>query len=145
MHELIARLPQGYDTELSAAGAALSGGQRQRIALARALYGRPAMVVLDEPNAHLDSEGEAALAAAVAALKAQGTTVVLVSHRPALMRHADTLAVLRDGALDTIGPRDVVLARLSGGSVHPLRRPAAASDLAHTPTATTPARQGADA
>jgi PrtD family type I secretion system ABC transporter len=143
VHELIARLPQGYETELGVAGATLSGGQRQRIGLARAGHGRPALVVLDEPNAHLDSEGEAALASAVAALKAQGTTVVLVSHRPSLMRHADTLAVLRDGALETIGPRDAVLARLNGGSVHPLRRPGPASgnELATTPHAL----QGAEA
>jgi len=132
VHELIARLPQAYDTEVGDGGAVLSGGQRQRIALARALYGAPKLVVLDEPNASLDAEGEAALAAALDALKRNGTTVVIVSHRPALMRHADTLAVLRDGAIEAIGPRDAVLARLAGATVHPLRRPAADSDAHST-------------
>ncbi len=122
VHEMIARLPQAYDTELGDGGAVLSGGQRQRIGLARAVYGSPRLVVLDEPNAHLDSEGEDALAAALAALRALGTTVVLISHRPALMRHADLLAVLRDGALEIVGPREQVLARLAGTTVHPLRR-----------------------
>ncbi|HEY6135634.1 MAG TPA: type I secretion system permease/ATPase [Rubrivivax sp.] len=122
VHELVARLPQAYDTELGEAGAVLSGGQRQRIGLARALYGAPKLVLLDEPNAHLDAEGEAALAAALAALKQAGTTVVLVSHRPALMRHADTLVVLREGAIDVTGPRDQVLSRLAGATVHPLHR-----------------------
>jgi PrtD family type I secretion system ABC transporter len=124
VHDMIARLPQAYDTELGDAGAVLSGGQRQRIALARAVYGAPKLVVLDEPNANLDAEGEEALDAALAGLKSIGTTVVLVSHRPALMRHADTLAVLRDGALDIVGPREQVLARLNSSTVHPLRRPA---------------------
>jgi PrtD family type I secretion system ABC transporter len=124
VHELVARLPQAYDTELGEAGAVLSGGQRQRIGLARALYGAPKLVLLDEPNAHLDAEGEAALAAALAALKQAGTTVVLVSHRPALMRHADTLVVLREGAVEVVGPRDQVLARLAGATVHPLHRTA---------------------
>jgi PrtD family type I secretion system ABC transporter len=143
VHELIARLPQAYDTELGDGGAVLSGGQRQRIALARALYGAPKLVVLDEPNASLDAEGEAALAAALVALKQAGTTVVLVSHRPALMRHADTVAVLRDGALEVAGPRDAVLARLAGATVHPLRRGATPPD----PNADTaaPAAQGAQA
>jgi PrtD family type I secretion system ABC transporter len=125
VHEMIARLPQAYETELGEAGAVLSGGQRQRIGLARALYGVPKLVVLDEPNANLDADGETALAAALVALKQLGTTVVLVSHRPALMRHADTLAVLREGALDIVGPREEVLARLNGHTVHPMRRPAA--------------------
>jgi ABC-type protease/lipase transport system fused ATPase/permease subunit len=125
IHEMVARLPLAYDSELGDGGAVLSGGQRQRIALARAVYGSPKLVVLDEPNASLDADGEEALAAAIAALKQAGTTVVLVSHRPALMRQADTLAVLRDGALDLIGPRDAVLARLAKNSVVPLRRAAA--------------------
>jgi PrtD family type I secretion system ABC transporter len=121
VHELIARLPNAYDTEIGDDGALLSGGQRQRIALARAVYGMPRLVLLDEPNASLDDEGEQALSAAIDALKQAGSTVVLVSHRPWLMRHADRLAVLRDGALDVCGPRDEVLARLGGRTVHPLR------------------------
>jgi ABC-type protease/lipase transport system fused ATPase/permease subunit len=130
VHELILRLPQGYDTELGDGGCVLSGGQRQRIALARAMYGDPCLVVLDEPNANLDAEGEDALAAAIARLKQQGTTVVLVSHRPALMQHVDRLAVLRDGALEAIGPREQVLARLAHATVQPLRRPAPANTFA---------------
>jgi ABC-type protease/lipase transport system fused ATPase/permease subunit len=125
VHEMILGLPNAYETEVGDAGCGLSGGQRQRIALARAVYGSPKLVVLDEPNANLDSEGEEALSAAIDQLKQAGTTVVLVSHRPALMRCADKLAVLRDGALDLFGPRDQVLARLVPGVVHPLRRPSA--------------------
>lgn len=130
VHEMIARLPKAYETELGEGGAILSGGQRQRIGLARAVYGSPRLVVLDEPNAHLDADGENALVAALAALRALGTTVVLVSHRPALMRHADMLAVLRDGTLEMAGPREQVLARLAGTTVHPLRRPASPESAA---------------
>ena len=125
VHEMILGLPNAYETEVGDAGCGLSGGQRQRIALARAVYGSPKLVVLDEPNANLDSEGEEALSAAIDQLKQAGTTVVLVSHRPSLMRCADKLAVLRDGAVDLFGPRDQVLARLVPGVVHPLRRPSA--------------------
>ena len=134
VHDMIVRLPQAYDTELGDGGATLSGGQRQRIGLARAVYGAPKLVLLDEPNAHLDSEGEDALGAALSGLKLAGTTVVLVSHRPGLMRHADTLAILRNGALDIAGPRDEVLTRLNGQTVHPLRRaaPGLAAAIQHT-------------
>ncbi|AKJ28084.1 type I secretion system permease/ATPase [Caldimonas brevitalea] len=122
VHEMILRLPKAYETELGEGGCVLSGGQRQRIALARAVYGSPRLVVLDEPNANLDSEGEDALVAAIDKLKQGGAAVVLVSHRPPLMRHADKLAVMREGALEMLGPRDQVLARLSGNTVHTLRR-----------------------
>jgi PrtD family type I secretion system ABC transporter len=121
VHEMIARLPQAYDSEIGEAGAVLSGGQRQRIGLARALYGAPRVLVLDEPDANLDAAGEQALRAAIDSLKQAGTAIVLVSHHPALMRHADRLAVLREGAIDCIGARDEVLARLSGRTVHTLR------------------------
>ena len=90
----------------------LSGGQRQRIALARALYGNPRLVVLDEPNANLDGEGEVALLAALAELKARGVTVIMVGHRPAMMSKLDKLAVLKDGVLEAFGPTAGVLARL---------------------------------
>ena len=111
-HDMILRLPEGYETQIGPSGCVLSGGQRQRIALARALYGNPRLVVLDEPNASLDGDGERALAAALAELKQRGTTVVLVGHRPALMSALDRLAVLNEGALEAFGPASAVLARL---------------------------------
>lgn len=115
-HEMILRLPDGYDTQIGEAGAILSGGQRQRIALARALYGSPRFVVLDEPNANLDAEGEAALVATFADLKARDITLVMVSHRPALMSHLDKLALLNDGVLEAFGPTASVLPRLLAGA-----------------------------
>ena len=111
-HDMILRLPEGYETQIGPSGNALSGGQRQRIALARALYGNPRLVVLDEPNANLDGDGERALAAALAELKQRGVTVVLVGHRPALMSALDRLAVLNEGTLEAFGPASAVLARL---------------------------------
>jgi PrtD family type I secretion system ABC transporter len=122
VHDMILHLPQGYDTVIGDGGAGLSGGQRQRIALARALHGRPRLVVLDEPHAHLDAEGEAALQAALRSLKERGATVVVVGHRPSLMSSLDKLAVLRDGQLELFGPSAAVLARLQGtrSTVQPL-------------------------
>lgn len=117
-HDMILRLPDGYETQIGDAGAVLSGGQRQRIALARALYGEPKLVVLDEPNANLDIEGEAALSAALRELKTRGVTVVMVSHRPALMSQLDKLAMLKDGALDAFGPSVAVLSRLRAVPKH---------------------------
>jgi PrtD family type I secretion system ABC transporter len=108
-HEMILRLPEGYETQIGEAGAVLSGGQRQRIALARAMYGNPRLVVLDEPNANLDAQGEAALAAALKELKARGVTTIMVGHRPALMSQLDKLAVLKDGALEAFGPASAIL------------------------------------
>jgi len=111
-HDMILRLPAGYATEIGPHGAGLSGGQRQWIGLARAMFGDPRLVVLDEPNASLDQAGEAALIDAVGRMKARGTTVILVAHRPSLLVHVDKLLVLRDGAGVMFGTRDEVLPRL---------------------------------
>jgi ATP-binding cassette subfamily C exporter for protease/lipase len=112
MHEMILRFAKGYDTPIGEAGSLLSGGQRQRIGLARAIYGDPWLVVLDEPNANLDDAGEAALLQTLRELKAKGKTVFLVTHRPGAVAVADRLMVLRDGELVANGPRDAVLASL---------------------------------
>ena len=109
VHELILRLPQGYDTVLGEGGAGLSGGQKQRVGLARALYGLPALVVLDEPNANLDEEGEQALLDAIAQLKRLKRTLVLVSHKPTLLEVADQLLILRGGRALAFGPAARVL------------------------------------
>ena len=111
-HEMILRLPKGYETEIGESGTFVSGGQRQMIGLARALYGAPKLIVLDEPNSNLDGDGEQALLRALAATKAAGTTVVLVSHRPALVQGVDKVVVLRDGMIEMVGPRQEVLKRL---------------------------------
>ena len=112
LHQMILRFPNGYDTRVGQGGGFLSGGQRQRIGLARALYGNPMLVVLDEPNANLDDEGEAALMNAMQRLRSQGRTVVLISHRPGVIQVADRLVILQEGRLVASGPRDGVLAAL---------------------------------
>lgn len=111
-HELIARLPQGYDTVLGPGGRGLSAGQSQRVALARALYGEPVLFVMDEPNSHLDAHGEAALVRTLQGLKARGATVIVVAHRTGVLAGADKLLVLRDGTVDLFGPPAEVIARL---------------------------------
>ena len=108
-HEMILKLPDGYDTQIMVGGARLSGGQRQRIALARAMYGDPALVVLDEPNSNLDGEGGEALMHAIRAIKADGRIVVIMAHRPAAISECDLLLVVADGAVQAFGPRDEVL------------------------------------
>ena len=113
IHGWIESLPDGYNTLLGQEGARLSGGQRQRVGLARALYGQPAFVVLDEPNSSLDEAGEAALVQAVAQLSAQGTTFVLITHRTSVLRVCSHMLVLRDGLQQAFGPRDDVLAALN--------------------------------
>jgi ATP-binding cassette subfamily C exporter for protease/lipase len=114
VHELILRMPQGYDTVLGEDGSGLSGGQKQRVALARALYGNPSLVVLDEPNSNLDTVGEAALAGAIAHMKARGTSVILVTHRSSALAQADKLLVLNEGRLQAFGLSQEVLKALSG-------------------------------
>ncbi len=112
VHELVLRMSKGYDTEVGEGGTVLSAGQRQRVGLARAMLAKPAFVVLDEPNANLDAEGEEALMRAIDALKANGATVVIISHKPGVFRAADKMLVLRDGRVELFGPRDQVMARL---------------------------------
>lgn len=112
LHDMILRFPKGYDTPMGEAGSLLSGGQRQRVGLARAIYGCPVLIVLDEPNANLDDAGEAALMKAVLELKSKGSTVFLISHRPGAVAAADQLLVLREGRVAHLGPRDAVLAQL---------------------------------
>jgi len=111
-HEMILRLPQGYDTEIGDGGQHLSGGQRQLIGLARAMFGNPKLVVLDEPNSNLDGDAEQALLRGLEELKRRGTTVILVSHRPTLVQGVDKVLLMRDGAVEAFGPRAEVLKRL---------------------------------
>lgn len=112
IHDMILRFPKGYDTPIGVGGGQLSGGQRQRVGLARAMYGNPLFVVLDEPNANLDEAGEAALVAAVRDMKERGTTVFLITHRTSIIGVTDLLLVLKDGAISLFGPTPEVLASL---------------------------------
>jgi len=109
VHDMILDLPEGYDTRIGEGGSGLSGGQRQRVALARALFGRPRLLVLDEPNAHLDGAGEEALAEALRTLKASGTTVVIVAHRLNPLAEVDRVLMLKNGQLELDGPREEVI------------------------------------
>jgi ATP-binding cassette subfamily C protein len=110
VHEVIQQLPQGYNTDVGESGNALSGGQRQRIGLARAIYGNPSLVVLDEPNSNLDAVGEAALADAMRALQKRGTTCVVITHKANILTLVEYILVLKDGTVSKFGPRDSVLA-----------------------------------
>ncbi|MFZ4525504.1 MAG: type I secretion system permease/ATPase [Chlorobium sp.] len=119
IHEMILRFPRGYDTQIGEAGGMLSGGQRQRLGLARAMYGNPAILVLDEPNANLDDAGERSLLEAVKDLRGAGKTVILVTHRPSVLAVADLLVVMQGGRMIHCGPRDEVLAVLRAEGARP--------------------------
>jgi ATP-binding cassette subfamily C protein len=109
VHDLVLRLPEGYETRIGEAGAALSAGQRQRVALARALYREPFLVVLDEPNSNLDSEGEEALTVAIRSIRSRGGIVVVIAHRASALAAVDQVLVLNQGRQQALGPRDDVL------------------------------------
>jgi ATP-binding cassette subfamily C protein len=106
---MILGLPGGYDFQVAAGGGKLSGGQRQRIGLARALYGDPAVVILDEPNSNLDASGSEALNAAIADLKSRGKAVIIMAHRPAAIQQCDLILMMEDGVRKAFGPKDEVL------------------------------------
>ena len=116
VHELILRLPDGYDTVIGGSSGGLSGGQRQRIGLARAVYGNPRLLVLDEPNSNLDDQGEKELVSAIQRIKAGGCTIIVISHRTMVLHSMDKLLVMKEGAALSFGPKDEVLANLMGQS-----------------------------
>ncbi len=118
-HELIAMLPEGYDTDIGPHGAGLSAGQRQRIGLARAFFGDPRLLVLDEPDASLDADGEQALAAALANARAKNITTIVVTHRRSLLTHVTRLIVMRDGEIMLAGPTEEVITRLTSPAPDP--------------------------
>lgn len=122
-HDMIVKLPKGYDTQISAAGGRLSGGQIQRIGLARALYGDPVLLILDEPNSNLDNEGSVAVNTAIRTMKAEGKAVLIMAHRPAAIQECDLLLVLEDGLRKGFGPRDQVLRDLVRNHTDILKTP----------------------
>jgi PrtD family type I secretion system ABC transporter len=123
VHEMILRLPQGYDTEVGEAGAALSGGQRQRLALARALFGDPFLVVLDEPNSNLDNEGDSALTEALLKVRARGGIVIVVAHRPSALAAVDKLLVMGAGKQVSFGAKDEIIGKFMKPAAAPARMP----------------------
>lgn len=121
VHEMILRFPEGYETRIGEGGRALSAGQRQRIALARALYGAPFLVVLDEPNSNLDAEGEEALNRAILGVKQRGGIVVVIAHRPSALAAVDQVLVMAEGRPQAFGPKDEVLKRALRPTAWPLK------------------------
>lgn len=137
VHEMILRLPEGYDTKIGAGGVALSGGQRQRVGLARALYNNPVLVVLDEPNSNLDDQGELALIGAIKSLKEVNSTVIIITHRPGILQVTNKLAVIKQGMLELYGSTNEVLAKLSqaaqaAGQTQPQPQPQNAAKISLT-------------
>jgi ABC-type protease/lipase transport system fused ATPase/permease subunit len=129
VHNMIVRMPDGYQTRLGPLGASLSGGQRQRIGLARALYGDPFLVVLDEPNSNLDGEGEAALTEAIHSIKARRGIAVIIAHRPSALVAVDLVAAIQKGRLTAFGPKDeIIRAKVAATTGEPAnsREPASA-------------------
>jgi len=116
VHEMISQFPQGYETQINVDGSPLSGGQKQRIGLARAFFGDPKIIVLDEPNSNLDSPGERALGAAIKRAKARKITVIAVTQRPSLLNSVDKIMMLHDGRVKALGPRDQIIAKLAAES-----------------------------
>ena len=121
VHEMIVRLPDGYDTQLGPMGTALSAGQRQRIGLARALYGEPFVVIMDEPNAFLDAEGEQALNMAIRHIRARGGIAVIVAHRPSILAEVDMVAVIQNGRMTAFGPKEEIVAGQRQANVNGLK------------------------
>jgi ATP-binding cassette subfamily C exporter for protease/lipase len=143
VHEMVLQFPQGYDTPLGDGGAGLSGGQKQRIGLARAMYGDPALLVLDEPNSNLDDVGEQALLNAVLELRKRGKTIVMITHRPNAVQVTTKLLLMRDGAVHVFGPTNQVLAALQEASKKAMDAQAAAQAQAAQRAAQAPATAGA--
>ena len=116
VHEMILRLPDGYDTKIGVSGATLSGGQRQRIGFARAIYDNPVVVLLDEPNSNLDDQGELALIQAIKSLKQNNTTVIIITHRPSILQVTNKLAVVKQGVLELYGNTNEVLQKIQSAN-----------------------------
>ena len=123
LHEAIMRLPQGYETDIGEGGMRLSGGQRQRLGLARALFGYPRLIVLDEPNASLDTEGEDALRRAIQEMRERGSTIIVIAQRLGILNMSDKILVLDNGRMDAFGNRRDVAEKIKSGSTSlPVRR-----------------------
>jgi ATP-binding cassette subfamily C protein len=135
VHDMIVHLPKGYQFEVGDGGSGLSAGQRQRVALARALYGRPFLVVLDEPNSNLDASGDAALTDAVRSVRNRGGIVVIIAHRPSALAAVDKVLAMNNGQLQAFGPKDEVLRRILSSVPPPV--PDAAQRIESTASAQT--------